>query len=421
MAKQLHKRFSTEEVKMFLQQYLDNKKKLPYILKILQITKRRFFHLLQEYRENPDGFCIDYKRKRPTRKINEEIEKNIVNELRIEKQLIEDKELPITHYNYSYIKDQLYKKHKQKVSVPTIIKRAKKMGFYKPKKRKKKLHDREVQTEYIGQLIQHDSSHHKFSPYANKKWYLITSLDDFSRLLLYYKLVEKETTWEHILALEEVFLTFGVPFRYYVDSHSVFRFVQGRDSMWRRHYLQTDDVDTQWKMVLNDLNVDVTYALSPQARGKIERPYQWMQDRVVRTCARERITTIDEAQKVLEEEVERYNYRQVHSTTGEVPAIRFQRAKREGKSLFRDFVIPSPYTSTKDIFSLRVKRTVDAYHKISINNLKLKVHKAPLREQVELRIVPDEKTGVSEVRIWYKDTLTDVYHIKNSDLNIVKF
>jgi len=46
----------------------------------------------------------------------------------------------------------------------------------------------------------------------------------------------------------------------------------------------------------------------------------------------------------------------VHSTTGEVPAIRFQRAKREGKSLFRDFVIPSPYTSTKDIFSLRVKR-----------------------------------------------------------------
>jgi len=295
------------------------------------------------------------------------------------------------------------------------------MGFYKPKKRKKKLHDREVQTEYIGQLIQHDSSHHKFSPYANKKWYLITSLDDFSRLLLYYKLVEKETTWEHILALEYVFLTFGIPFKYYVDSHSIFRFVQGRDSMWRRHYLQTDDVDTQWKMVLKDLNVDVTYALSPQARGKIERPYQWMQDRVVRTCARERITTIDEAQKVLEEEVERYNYRQVHSTTGEVPAIRFQRAKREGKSLFRDFVIPSPYTSTKDIFSLRVKRTVDAYHKISINNLKLKVHKAPLREQVELRIVPDEKTGVSEVRIWYKDTLTDVYHIKNSDLNIVKF
>ncbi len=421
MAKQLHKRFSTEEVKMFLQQYLDSRKKLPYILEILQITRRRFFQLLQEYEKDPDGFSIDYKRKRPTRKISKEVEKNIIDELRIEKELIEDEELPITSYNYSYIKDQLYKKHEQKVSLPTIISRAKKMGFYEPRKRKKKSHDREVQTEYIGQLIQHDSSHHKFSPYADKRWYLITSIDDYSRVLLYYKLVEKETSWQHIKALQEVFLTFGVPFRYYVDSHSIFRFVQGRDSMWRRHYLQTDDVDTQWKMVLNELNVDAVYALSPQARGKIERPYQWLQDRIVRTCAREKITIVEEAQKVLEGEAERYNYHQVHSTTGEIPIIRFKRAIREKKSLFREFVIPFPYKSTKDIFCLRVKRTVDAYHKISISNIKLRVHKAPLRKEVELRIVPDDKTGIAEVRIWYKDILTDVYHIKNSDLSIVKF
>ena len=124
----------------------------------------------------------------------------------------------------------------------------------------------------------------------------------------------------------------------------------------------------EWKMVLNDLNVDVVYALSPQAKGKIERPYQWMQDRIVRTCARGKIKTIDESQKVLEEEVERYNYHQVHSTTGEIPIIRFQRAKREKKSLFRDFAVPSPYKSTKDIFCVRVKRTVDAYHKISITS-----------------------------------------------------
>lgn len=421
MAKQLHKRFSTEEVKMFMREYLKDKKKLPYILQILQISKRRFFQLVQEYRENPDEFSIDYQRKRPTRKIDGEIEKNIIKELKIEKELIEDEELPIQFYNYSYIKDQLYNKYKQEVSLPTIISRAKEMGFYKSKDQRVKPHDREVQSEYVGQLIQHDSSYHKFSPYAQRRWYLVTSLDDFSRLLLYYKLMERETAWRHILALEDVFLTFGVPFRYYVDSHSIFRFVQGRDSVWRKHYLQTDEVDTQWKMVLNDLNVDVTYALSPQAKGKIERPYRWLQDRIVRTCAREKITTIEEAQKVLEEEAERYNYHQVHSTTGEIPIIRFQRAVEEKKSLFRELIIPSPYTSTKDIFCLRMKRTVDAYHNISLSNIKLKVHQTPLRDQVELRIIPDEKTGISEIRIWYKDTLTDVYQIKNSDLNLVKF
>jgi len=49
------------------------------------------------------------------------------------------------------------------------------------------------------------------------------------------------------------------------------------------------------------------------------------------------------------------------------------------------------------------------------------VHKAPLRSEVELRIYPDEKEGVAEIRIWYKDILTDVYHVKNSDLNLVHF
>ncbi len=195
MAKQLHKRFSTEEVKMFMREYLKDKKKLPYILQILQISKRRFFQLVQEYRENPDELSIDYQRKKPTRKIDGEIENNIIKELRIEKQLIEDEELPIQSYNYSYIKDQLYNKYKQEVSLPTIISRAKEMGFYKSKDRKRKPHDREVQSEYVGQLIQHDSSYHKFSPYAQRRWYLVTSLDDFSRLLLYYKLIERETSW----------------------------------------------------------------------------------------------------------------------------------------------------------------------------------------------------------------------------------
>lgn len=43
MAKQLHKRFSTEEVKVLLQKYLDEKVKLTYILDILKVKRRRFF------------------------------------------------------------------------------------------------------------------------------------------------------------------------------------------------------------------------------------------------------------------------------------------------------------------------------------------------------------------------------------------
>jgi hypothetical protein len=96
------------------------------------------------------------------------------------------------------------------------------------RKPERKIHDREVLTNYAGELIQHDSSFHKWSPYAQEKWYLITSLDDYSRFMFYAKLVTKDTSWAHISAMESIFLKYGLPYQFYVDSHSIFRFVQGK-------------------------------------------------------------------------------------------------------------------------------------------------------------------------------------------------
>ena len=420
MSKQLHKNFTDDQVKSLLEKYSKGEIKLNYILQILRIKRSRFFELLTKYRNDPDNFSIQYERNTSNYRIDREIEANIIQELKIEKELIKAKEVPIKYYNYSYVKDLLEQKYSQKVSLPTIIDRAKRNNFYflKPKR---KAHDREVITNYPGELIQHDSSHHLFAPYADRKWYLITSLDDYSRLILYAVLVERETAWEHILALEAVLLKYGFPLAYYVDSHSIFRFVQGRDSFWRNHYKLTDEANPQWKQVLEDCGVKVTYALSPQAKGKIERPYGWIQDRLVRTCYRENVKVIPEGQLILNNLLQRYNYRIVHSTTGEIPYIRFQRAIREKRSLFREFTIRPPFKSSKDIFCLRLERIVDSYRKVSINNIELKVPSAPLHERIQLRISPDKESGVSEVRFWYKDEFLGSQKVKNSDLNLVQF
>ena len=234
---------------------------------------------------------------------------------------------------------------------------------------------------------------------------MITSLDDFSRKILYADFLEQETTWAHIKAAESVMLAYGIPLRYYVDSLRVFRFVQGRDSVWRKHVLQTDEADPQWRQVMRTLGVDVAYALSPQAKGKVERPYRWLQDRIVRTCAIEKLTAIDDVRAVLKEELNRYNNHQVHSTTGEVPSIRFDKARQEGNSLFRPFALPKPYTSTKDIFCLREKRMVNGYRKISLSNHQVPVPHVPLRDEVEVHLVPDVERGALEVRIWWDNQL----------------
>ncbi len=335
---QLHKRFTSDQVKELLERYSKNEIERKYIQEILGISRRRFFMLLKEYKGNPQLFTIQYRRTTPPRSISADIEQNILKELTTEKKLIEDKEIPLRFYNYSYIQDRLGKTYHQKVSLNTIIDRAKKHGFYL-KKSQKTVHDREVITRYVGELIQHDSSYHLWAPAAQEKWYLITSLDDHSRFILYAALIKKETSWNHILALQTVILRYGLPYAYYVDSHSIFRFVQGRDSIWRKHHLLTDEATPQWKQVLDDCNVKVTYALSPQAKGKIERPYGWLQDHLIRTCVREDVTDIKPAHQILRQEVYRYNYRQVHSTTREIPYFRFQRALKEKQSLFREFKI----------------------------------------------------------------------------------
>ncbi len=399
---QLHKRFTDDQVKVLLNGYCQGLLARAEIQEMLGIGKTRFFALLKEYRKASEAFSVAYERHTPGR-LPAAVEVEIERELLREKVIVEDERLPISGYNYSALRDRLKKKG-IKVSVNTIIDRAKRLDCYKPRKRRKS-HDREVLTASIGALVQHDSSLHLWSPFAREKWVLITSIDDFSRMLLFADFAPKDTTWAHIQAAQALMQSYGLPLRYYVDSLRVFRFVQGRDSIWRKHVLQTDDVDTQWGKMMRVLGVDVIYALSPQAKGKVERPYRWLQDRIVRTCALENISAMEEVRSVLKEEVDRYNHHQVHSTTKEIPSIRFKRAKKDGNSLFRPFSLPKPYTSPKDVFCLRETRVVSGYRRISLFNHTIQVPNVELREEVEIHLVPDKTKQVMEIRIWWNDKM----------------
>ena len=125
----------------------------------------------------------------------------------------------------------------------------------------------------------------------------------------------------------------------------------------------------------------------------------------MRTCALENLTTLEDVRSVLRDEVDRYNNHQVHSTTGEIPSIRFDNARKSGTSLFRPFALPKPYTSSKDIFCLRETRILDGYGLISLFNHKIDVPNVPDREDVELHMIPDLARQTLEVRIWYEQTM----------------
>ena len=129
MGKHLRKLFSTKEVKEVFERYLSREIGAAQALAFLKIRRRQFFKLLKSYREGPDVFSLDYKRTNPPRKIDPKSEAKIIKELKKEAEIIQSESNPVKFYNYSYLKEILEKKHKVFVSLPTIIRRAKKLGI----------------------------------------------------------------------------------------------------------------------------------------------------------------------------------------------------------------------------------------------------------------------------------------------------
>jgi len=143
---QLHKKFTDNQVKELIERYLNKAIDRYYIQEVLGIGKTRLFTLIKAYRRNPDEFSIHYTRHTSTRRISQDVEDSILRELQMERTMTENPDIPLRHYNYSYIRDLLKEKYHQKVALSTIIGRAKRHDCYVKKRSKKGLHDHEVLT-----------------------------------------------------------------------------------------------------------------------------------------------------------------------------------------------------------------------------------------------------------------------------------
>ena len=137
-------------------------------------------------------------------------------------------------------------------------------------------------------------------------------------------------------------------------------------------------------------------------------------DRIVRRSAREHAHTIQDVRLLLAQEVDRYNNRQVHSTTREIPTKRFETAIEEGRTCFRPIDLTKtrpPVTSTKDIFCLRTERKVNGYGKISLASTQLSVPgHLPDGMVITLHIIPG--TPLTEVRFMRNNTVLGYQQIQ---------
>lgn len=137
MTEQIHKRLIDEQVRIILDRYVKKEISALQAMNLLDLKRRQFFEWVKRYKEQGKGLSIECKRSNEHRRISESIEENIFKELKLDKALIDDSAMPVCFYNYSFIKDQIEKKYRQEVSLPTIIDRAKKKVFiFRDRKRR---------------------------------------------------------------------------------------------------------------------------------------------------------------------------------------------------------------------------------------------------------------------------------------------
>ena len=163
------------------------------------------------------------------------------------------------------------------------------------KKRKKRSHRQWRQRRhYFGEMIQMDGSDHDWLEGRGPKLIFMGYIDDatgtpFGRFYEYEGTIPAMDSFKHYIQ------KYGIPNSIYIDKHAAYK---SKKKPSIEDELSNKDPMTQFTRAMEELGVEVIYANSPQAKGRIERLFNTFQDRLIKELRLEKANTIVEANKV---------------------------------------------------------------------------------------------------------------------------
>ena len=129
---------------------------------------------------------------------------------------------------------------------------------------------------------------------------LLLAVDDATGCIVKALFCELENTRSYFLLMRHLIQSYGIPLALYSDRHSVFKHTPPSE---------TASASTQFSRAMGELGVQLIFARSPQAKGRVERTAGTLQDRLVSELWLAGATTIDDANRVLQDFLPRFNSR----------------------------------------------------------------------------------------------------------------
>ena len=253
--------------------------------KLLGISPRQMKRLRRKMRERGDRGLAHGNRGKPARnKIASEKIKKVIALARGRYQGLND----------THLTEKLKEKEEINLSRPTVRGILRQAGIAAVKKRGVKRHyKRRERKAQAGALVLWDGSPHRWFGEKPGEWSLMAVIDDATGALLCGVFALQEDAQSYLICLKQMLLEKGIPLAIYMDRHGIFR---RNDDHWTvEEQLAGEQTPTQVGQALKALGIEPIFALSPQAKGRVERLFNTLQDRLVQELRLAGISTPEPA------------------------------------------------------------------------------------------------------------------------------
>jgi hypothetical protein len=263
---------------------------------ILSVSVRQIRRIAKRVRAEGDKGVIHRSRGRVSnRRISEEVKNRVIQRYRSE----------YCDFGPTLASEKLWERDQIQVNDETLRLWLLKSGDWK-KRRKRRGHRRwRERKAHYGEMVQMDGSHHDWFEGRGPECVLMGYIDDATGKV-FGRFYEYEGTFPAMDSFKQYISRYGLPMRVYLDRHTTYK---SNAKVTVEDVLYDEIPLSEFERALKELGVEVVHAYSAQAKGRVERLFGTLQDRLVKEMRLRGIQTIQEGNDFLKKYLPVYNRR----------------------------------------------------------------------------------------------------------------
>ncbi|HEY6285432.1 MAG TPA: ISNCY family transposase [Ktedonobacteraceae bacterium] len=294
---------------------------------LLKLSERQLRRLYAAYRkEGAAALAHGNRGRKPVQSISEEVRRQLI-------------ELASTTYagcNYQHLRDLLAEREGIQLSRTSVRRILLTAGIASPRKQRRRQHRRRrVRYAQEGMLVQIDGSRHAWLEERGPWLCLLAAIDDATGTLAAALFREEEDAAGYFLLVQQMLVQHGRPLALYHDRHGIFQQTsKATEADTLEEQLAGTQDPTQFGRLLEELEITSIAARSPQAKGRIERLFGTLQERLLVQLRLAEARTLEQANQVLTSYLPRFNAQFAVVATQEGSAYRPLQETLQAADLF---------------------------------------------------------------------------------------